>query len=89
MESRDGNIWRQFMRATASGAGREADDLERILSQHRLSPEIRDPSAERSSADPKPERPRARQRASSYSTGVISILGAVWEAAGFPCAVRL
>src|ERR1700740_476562 len=39
--------------------------------------------------DPKPERPRERKRAPSYSAGVISILGAVWEAAGFPCAVRL
>jgi transposase InsO family protein len=39
--------------------------------------------------DPKPKRPRAQQRAPSYSGGVISILGAVWEAAGFPCAVRL
>jgi transposase InsO family protein len=39
--------------------------------------------------DPKPERARARQRAPSYGASVISILGAVWEAAGFPCAVRL
>ncbi|HEY6290851.1 MAG TPA: hypothetical protein VI455_04715 [Terriglobia bacterium] len=37
-------------------------------------------------SDPKPPRPRARHRAPSYGAGVISILGAVWEAAGFPCA---
>jgi len=33
--------------------------------------------------------PRTRHRPPSDSAGVISILGAVWEAAGFPCAVRL
>jgi transposase InsO family protein len=38
---------------------------------------------------PKREAPRRRQRSSSYSQGVIAVLGAVWEAAGYPCAVRL
>jgi hypothetical protein len=37
----------------------------------------------------KAERPRARHRAPNYGAGVIGILGAVWEAAGCPCAVRL
>jgi transposase InsO family protein len=32
---------------------------------------------------------RRRHRAPTYSAGVISILAAVWEAAGYPCAVRL
>jgi transposase InsO family protein len=35
------------------------------------------------------EAPRRRQRSPSYSQGVITVLGAVWEAAGYPCAVRL
>lgn len=35
------------------------------------------------------EQPRRRRHGSTYSTGVISVLGAVWEAAGYPCAVRL
>ena len=39
--------------------------------------------------DPKRERPRRRPRAPGYGAGVIAILGGVWEAAGFPCAVRL
>jgi len=39
--------------------------------------------------DPKPEGPRRRHRSPSYSQGVIAVLGAVWEAAGYPCAVRL
>jgi transposase InsO family protein len=38
---------------------------------------------------PKRERPRRRRRLPTYSAGMISILGAVWEAAGYPCAVRL
>lgn len=38
---------------------------------------------------PRRERPGARHRSPTYSAGVIAILGAVWEAAGFPCAVRL
>lgn len=39
--------------------------------------------------DPRPERPRPRRRSATYSAGVIAILGALWEAAGYPCAVRL
>jgi transposase InsO family protein len=35
------------------------------------------------------EQPRRRPRSPSYSRGVITVLGAVWEAAGYPCAVRL
>lgn len=35
------------------------------------------------------ERPRRQRRAPTYSGAVISILGSVWEAAGYPCAVRL
>jgi len=35
------------------------------------------------------ERRRRRQRSPSYSTRVIAVLGAIWEAAGYPCAVRL
>jgi len=39
---------------------------------------------------PRRERPRRRRRRPPiYCAGVISILGAVWEAAGYPCAVRL
>jgi transposase InsO family protein len=38
---------------------------------------------------PRRERPRRRRRPSTYSAEVIAILGAVWEAAGYPCAVRL
>ena len=39
--------------------------------------------------NPRRERPRRRRRAPTYSAGVIAVLGAVWEAAGYPCAVRL
>lgn len=39
--------------------------------------------------DPRREPPQRRQRSPSYSSGVIAVLGAVWEAAGYPCAVRL
>src|SRR5437867_10823345 len=39
--------------------------------------------------NPRGERPRRRRRAPTYSAGVIAVLGAVWEAAGYPCAVRL
>jgi len=35
------------------------------------------------------EDPPRRHRSPSYSKGVIAVLGAVWEAAGYPCAVRL
>src|SRR5437764_5949803 len=35
------------------------------------------------------EPPPRRHRAPTYSAGVIAVLGAVWEAAGYPCAVRL
>lgn len=38
---------------------------------------------------PRRDRPRRRHRLPTYSAGVISLLGAVWEAAGDPCAVRL
>jgi len=38
---------------------------------------------------PRRERPPRRRRSPTYSAGVISVLGAVWEAAGYPCAVRL
>jgi len=38
---------------------------------------------------PRPQRPRQRRRSPTYSPGVITVLGAVWEAAGYPCAVRL
>jgi len=34
---------------------------------------------------PRPRRPRTP----TYSTQVVSVLGAVWEAAGYPCGVRL
>ena len=37
----------------------------------------------------KRERSGRRRRAPTYSAAVISILGSVWEAAGYPCAVRL
>src|SRR5437763_12956519 len=36
----------------------------------------------------RPPCPR-RPRTPTYSTQVISVLGAVWEAAGYPCGVRL
>src|SRR3989442_6907322 len=39
--------------------------------------------------NPRREHPRRRRRAPTYSAGVIAVLGAVWEAAGYPCAVRL
>ena len=39
--------------------------------------------------DTRREVPRRRPRSPSYSSGVIAVLGAVWEAAGYPCAVRL
>jgi transposase InsO family protein len=39
--------------------------------------------------DPRPQRPRQRRRSPTYGAGVIAILGALWEAAGYPCAVRL
>ena len=39
--------------------------------------------------DPRPQRPRPRRRSPTYGAGVIAILGALWEAAGYPCAVRL
>lgn len=39
--------------------------------------------------EPGRERPARRRRAPTYSAGVIAVLGAVWEAAGYPCAVRL
>src|SRR5439155_1407566 len=35
------------------------------------------------------EPPPRRHRSPSYSKGVIAVLGAVWEAAAYPCAVRL
>jgi len=35
------------------------------------------------------EPPPRRHRSLSYSKGVIAVLGAVWEAAAYPCAVRL
>lgn len=35
------------------------------------------------------EHSRRRPRSPSYSRGVIAVLGAIWEAAGYPCAVRL
>jgi transposase InsO family protein len=41
------------------------------------------------SPDPRPEHPGRRRRSPTYSSGVIAVLGAVWEAAGYPCAVRL
>lgn len=39
--------------------------------------------------NPRRERPSRRPRAPTYRAGVIAVLGAVWEAAGYPCAVRL
>src|SRR6059036_1682152 len=39
--------------------------------------------------NPRRERARRRRRSPTYSAGVIAVLGAVWEAAGHPCAVRL
>jgi transposase InsO family protein len=39
--------------------------------------------------NPRRESPRPRHRLASYSKAVIAVLGAVWEAAGYPCAVRL
>lgn len=39
--------------------------------------------------DPRPQRTRRGRRSPTYSPGVITVLGAVWEAAGYPCAVRL
>jgi len=39
--------------------------------------------------NPRREDPRRRHRLASYSKAVIAVLGAVWEAAGYPCAVRL
>ncbi len=41
------------------------------------------------SPDPRREGPRRRHRLPSYSARVIAVLGAIWEAAGYPCAVRL
>lgn len=40
---------------------------------------------------PEPGRRNAgvRHRAPTYSAPVVSLLGAIWEAAGYPCAVRL
>ena len=38
---------------------------------------------------PRREGPRRRRRSPTYGAGVISLLGAVWEAAGYPCALRL
>jgi len=35
------------------------------------------------------EQARRRRRSPSYGRGVIAVLGTVWEAAGYPCAVRL
>jgi hypothetical protein len=40
------------------------------------------------SPNPRREPPPRRQRSPSYSKAVIAVLGAVWEAAGYPCAVR-
>jgi hypothetical protein len=34
------------------------------------------------SPDPRPQRTRRRRRSPTYSPGVITVLGAVWEAAG-------
>jgi hypothetical protein len=39
--------------------------------------------------NPRREDPRRRHCLASYSRAVIAVLGAVWEAAGYPCAVRL
>jgi len=39
--------------------------------------------------DARVERLRPRRRSPTYSAGVIAILGALWEAAGYPCALRL
>jgi len=39
--------------------------------------------------DTRRKAPRRRPHSPSYSSGVIAVLGAVWEAAGYPCAVRL
>lgn len=41
------------------------------------------------SPDPRRESPRRRHRLPSYSKALIALLGAIWEAAGYPCAVRL
>lgn len=41
------------------------------------------------SPDPRREGPGRRHRLPSYSKAVIALLGAIWEAAGYPCAVRL
>lgn len=37
----------------------------------------------------RPARPRRRSRSPSYGPAVVSVLGAVWEAAGYPWSVRL
>jgi transposase InsO family protein len=39
--------------------------------------------------NPRRQEPRGRHRLASYSKAVIAVLGAIWEAAGYPCAVRL
>jgi hypothetical protein len=39
--------------------------------------------------DPRREGAGRRHRSPSYSKAVIAVLGAVWEAAGYPCAVPL
>ena len=38
---------------------------------------------------PRPARPRSRRRSTTYPVEVITALAAVWEAAAYPCSVRL
>jgi len=60
----------------------------RVLRNHRLQPQVRDSTAKW--ARPEKERVRRpREHKPQYGKQVISVLAAVWEAAGYPWSVRL
>ena len=77
------NLW------TVQQGGGEAKerDVGRILSEHRLSPEVCDSASER--AAPGKRESRRRERRPRYGAQTLSILAAIWEAAGYPWSVRL
>ena len=79
-----GNLWA----LSQGGAGSEAMNVERVLFEHGLSPEVRDPAPER--APPGKSRSHGGGDGEPrYGPQVLSILAAIWEAAGYPWSVRL
>jgi hypothetical protein len=64
------------------GTKSQESDLERVLCQYGLPPEICHPAAERVAA-------REAATGLSYSPETLGVLTAVWEAAGYPWSVRL